>query len=104
MFELVDYIFNAVLCGVIAWIWIKIILDVSNLGFIYDFFYKIMDKNKVSRYAFKPLFECFYCFGGQLSLWWYLISNGLDNYNMFYHIGFISISILTTQIINKKYG
>lgn len=104
MIEILEYMFNAILIGVISWVWIKIILDVDNLGFIYESFYWLMKGTVLTRLIFKLLFKCFYCFAGQLSLWWYLFNYGLKEYDLISHIGFICLSILTTQILNKKYA
>ena len=98
------YVFNAALIGTIAWTWIVIILDVENLAFIYDWFESWLDKGKIGKLLFKVGFRCFYCFAGQTSLWFYLVFYGLSDYNPFYHIGFVMLSILTTQIIKRKYG
>lgn len=104
MIEAIEYLFSAVLIGIISWVWITIILDVDNLGFIYDAFDWLMKRTVITRFIFKPLFACFYCFAGQLSLWWYLWHYGALKHDILYHIGFICISILTTKILNRKYG
>lgn len=98
------YVFNAALIGAIAWVWIMILLEADKFGFIYEFFEGPMKKTLVTRKLFQLLFVCFHCLAGQTAIWFYLIYYGLETYNPFYHIGFVALSILTTQIINKKYG
>lgn len=102
--NIILFLFNASIIGVIAWVWIIILLDADQFGFIYEFFEKPMKKFALTRLLFKLLFVCFYCFAGQTALWFYLIFYGLHEYNPIYHIGFIGLAILTTQILNKKYG
>jgi len=98
------YLFNASMLGVFSFVWIIILLDAENFGFIYEWFNNWMKKNKITKVLFKPLFHCIHCNAGQLSLWFYLVYYGLDNYNPFYHIGFITLSILGAHILNKNYG
>lgn len=48
-----------------------------------------------------PLGGCVYCFSGQLALWYYIyyaIVTGA--YNALYHIAFVSVAILTAEILN----
>jgi hypothetical protein len=104
MTTILQYIFNAALCGTIAYTWIMIILDAENFGWIYEGANWIMKRTAVTRWLFKPMFHCMHCNAGQLALWFYLIFYGLQEYNPWYHIGFIAISITTAQIIKKKYG
>lgn len=94
---------NAIMIGIFSFVWIIIILDAENFGFIYEWFNGWMKKTAITRILFKVLFHCFHCNAGQLALWFYLITQ-FDNYNIVHHIGFICISILTAHILNKKYG
>ena len=98
------YIFNAALAGTIAFTWIIIILDADNFGMIYGWNEKWMKKTRITRWLFKPMYHCVHCNAGQLALWFYLFFYGTIEYNPWYHIGFIAISITTAHIINKKYG
>lgn len=102
--NIVIFLFNASILGVIAWVWIIILLDADQFGFVYEFFEEPMKRTLFTRALFKVLFNCFYCFAGQSALWFYLVYYGIDDYNLFWHIAFISTAILTTKIINSKYG
>ena len=61
------------------------------------------NKNAFLKWIYKPIIDCGYCNSGQLGLWIYLFYYW-NNYNFFYHIGFISMAILTFKILNTKYG
>ena len=72
-----------------------------------SFLYEKLMKNCDGKYKFihKIIVGCSYCFAGQTALWTYLLLflNGFENmeYNLWYHILFISISIFNICIINK---
>ena len=74
------------------------------LGPLYSILEKMTKHTKVTRWIAEPLFKCAYCNAGQVSLWSYLGIYSEYPYNPFLHIGFVSLTILTTHIIIKKIG
>lgn len=65
-------------------------------SFGYNHFGKYQDTWK--EFIYKPIWGCQYCTAGQLGLWSYLYFFWYD-YNLFYHIAFITLSIFLTKII-----
>jgi len=85
---------HAIITGIVAWVFVIILIDE---GMIFGKWYDLL--NKLPDWIAKPLGKCEYCLSGQLALWYYLFYAWWD-YNLFWHIGFISIAILTTKMIN----
>ncbi len=109
MKELIYYIFHAVLIGIFSYVYVIILQRPDKLlgpvvKVVDPFFTKKGKFNRLRLWIYKPLMECAHCNGGQVALWTYLIYYWGPDYNLFYHIGFISMSIVTVHILIKKYG
>ena len=102
--SLIYFFSNSLLIGCFSFVWITIILDTNELGFIYELAESMVKKNILNKHLFKLFFNCFYCFSGQFSMWFYLFNYPIHKYEFFYHITFITLSILTTKILSKNYG
>ena len=87
-------IIHAIITGIVAWVFVLILLEE---GMIFEWWWNVL--NKLPDLLAKPLGKCEYCLSGQLALW-YFIYYSWGNYSIFWHIGFISIAILTTKMIN----
>lgn len=61
--------------------------------------YRFLEK-KLPSWLFAPIIGCEICVAGQLSLWYYIIHHH-KNYDIEYHIYFISITILLTSTIKE---
>ena len=83
---------HAIIVGITAWVFVIILMD---SGMIFNKWTLVL--NKLPDWLAYPLGRCEYCLAGQLSLWYFFT---LGNYNLLHHIGFISIAIFTTKIIN----
>lgn len=85
---------EAIIIGIIAWVFVIILVDE---GMIFSWWWDVI--NGLPQWLKSPLGACEYCVAGQMSLWYYLFAHWHD-YNVFYHIAYISISIFTVRIIN----
>jgi hypothetical protein len=88
---------EAVLIGVTAAVTRELMTD----GMILSFWDKTI--GGFPDWLYKPLGGCLMCFAGQLGFWYYLFTG---DYNLFTHIGFITLSIFTAVIAEKlmNYG
>jgi len=103
--EISQFLFLSVLMASISFVYINILLDAEMVfGGFYRVVSPILDKTRVTRWIKKPLLDCVHCNSGQLSLWMFLVINGLENYNPLAHIGFVSLTILIAHILHKKIG
>jgi len=84
---------QAVIIGIAAWVFTLILIDT---GMIFEKWWVVL--NKLPDWLAKPLGKCEYCLAGQLAFWYYFTLGG---YNLFYHIGFISVAIFTVRMINE---
>jgi len=84
---------QAVIIGIAAWVFTLILIDT---GMIFEKWWVVL--NKLPDWLAKPLGKCEYCLAGQLAFWYYFTLSG---YNLFYHIGFISVAIFTVRMINE---
>lgn len=84
----------AIYIGITAWVFTMILIDPDM---IFGKYGQLLQK--LPDWLGKPLGLCEYCLAGQLALWYYLIANWSD-YNVITHIFFVSIAILTVEIIN----
>lgn len=99
------YLFHALLIGVFSFVYVIILQQPDKvLGPLVKLVDPFFNRNRFLKWIYKPLMECAHCNAGQIALWSYIGLYGLSDYNVFYHIGFISISILTVQILINKYG
>jgi hypothetical protein len=85
-------IWQAIIIGITAWVFTLILIEPDMIFYRYGELIR-----KLPDWLNKPLGICEYCLSGQLALWYYFT---LGNYNLFYHIGFISVSIFTVKITN----
>ena len=85
---------ESIIIGIIAWVFVIILMDE---GMIFSWWWNVI--NKLPQWLKSPLGGCEFCLAGQLSLWYYLFAHWND-YNVFYHIAYISIAIFTVKIIN----
>ena len=85
---------QAIIIGITAWVFVIILMEE---GMIFSWWWNVI--NRLPMWLAKPLGECEYCLGGQLSLWYYLLLNWHD-YNVFYHIAYISLTLFTIKLIN----
>lgn len=69
-----------------------------------DNFYKWMSSKLEEKHEkwFNVLINCPKCVSGQWALWTYIILE-FKNYNLFYHICFIVLTIWFSLILNKIY-
>jgi len=103
--EIFYFLFLSVLMASISFVYINILLDAEMVfGGMYRVVSPILDKTRVTRWLKKPLLDCVHCNCGQLSLWMFLVIYGLEEYNVFTHIGFVSLSVLIAHILHKKIG
>ena len=87
---------EAIVIGVVAWVFCIILMEE---GMIFAWWWDVI--NRLPNWLQKPLGACEFCFGGQLALWYYLGTRLLtSDYNAFYHIAFVSITIFTIKMIN----
>jgi hypothetical protein len=105
MVETFYYIFHAVLIAVFSFVYVIILQQPDKvLGPVVKLVDPFFNRNGFLRWIYKPIMSCAHCNAGQIALWSYMALYGFDDYNVFYHIGFISISVLTVQILISKYG
>lgn len=90
---MLEFIFISFLLAVTAIVFTDVLL---SPGMLLSFYAKQLDK--LPDWIAYPLGACVFCFAGQLSLWIFVIH---FDYNLFYHIGFISLTIFFTLIYNK---
>jgi len=91
------YIFDAFLIACISWVYMSVLREfllTEWFLFGYNHFGKYEDWR---QYVYKPIWGCELCFSGQLSLWMFF--NLYEDYGIFYHLGFIALSILFTKLI-----
>lgn len=102
METIVNYLLNSFLIACFSYVYIIILYDADKLlGTLYQPFLKLLDKTMVTRWLTKPLLTCVHCNAGQVSLWFYLIYYWND-YNLFQHIGFVSLTIVLVHILYTK--
>ena len=88
---------DAVIIGVVAWVFTHILIDGEM---IFEKWWLVL--NRLPIWISKPLGACEYCLSGQLALWYYLYTSWLvGSYNALEHIVYISIAIFTTKIANR---
>lgn len=85
---------EAIIIGITAWVFTLILIEPDMIFYKYGQLIR-----KLPDWLNKPLGLCEYCFAGQLALW-YFIYYSCGNYNLFFHIGFISVAIFTVRMIN----
>ena len=85
---------EAIIIGIVAWVFVIILMDE---GMIFSRYWDIL--NLLPNWLAMPLGKCEYCLSGQLALWYFLYTHWHD-YNVFYHIAYISLAIFTVRIIN----
>jgi len=102
MTEIALYSFYSLLTASFSYVYIIILLDADKLlGFIYEPLHAILTKTQVGKWIEKPLLTCVHCNAGQASLWMYLVIYWEYPYNVFWHIGFITLTILIVEILYK---
>lgn len=105
MNELFYFCFYAFLIASFSFVYIIILLDSDGvLAWLYRLLNPIMEKNIILRFIKRPLLDCVHCNAGQISLWFYLIKYRNFEYNILWHISFVVLSILISQILIVKYG
>ena len=90
-------IWDAVLIGICAWVYVYILLDDGMiLGWLGKFLCRLPD------WLHEPLGGCEYCVAGQMALWYYLYVNwsGYTIELAIPHILFITLSIFIVELIN----
>lgn len=106
MREIIYYVFHAVLIGVFSYVYAIILTKpgklLSPIVKIIDPFF--MQNGKFLKWIYDPIINCVYCNSGQVALWTYIFYYWGHEYNLFYHLGFISMSIMTVHILINKYG
>ncbi|MCA9497089.1 MAG: hypothetical protein KC589_09160 [Nanoarchaeota archaeon] len=70
-------------------------------GWLYSVAYRKLGDDGLKGKLFKVLFSCSYCNTGQLALWSYLYLYREYDYSFYYHIMFISFSILIAHVLIK---
>lgn len=97
---MLDFIFKAILIASVSWFYhivLKDFLLAKWFEFGYDKFGRFEGTWK--EYIYLPIWGCQYCTSGQLALWSFLF---LFPYNIFYHVTFITLTVLFTKIIWKN--
>ena len=96
---MLEFIFHALLISSLSWCYHTILKDdlLSKwFAFGYDRFGRYEGTWK--EFIYKPVWGCQYCTSGQMALWLYFYLFWCD-YQIYYHITFISLTILITAII-----
>ena len=70
-----------------------IFLVMGEPGMIFSFYQKLIDK--LPDWLYKPLGGCSYCFTGQVSLWYFIITQKFDILELLF---FVSLSIFFVKI------
>lgn len=88
---MIELVFISFLLGVFAIVFTEILL---SPGMILSWYAKLLDK--LPEWLAHPLGSCIYCFAGQLALWAYPFY--FKDYNLFFHLLFITLTIFYTLI------
>lgn len=99
---MLEFIFEAFLLATVTWFYQIILSDyILERWFAYGYDHFGAEKyyGTWKKHLYMPLWGCQYCTSGQLALWSYLFLN--DHYNLFYHITFITVTVIFTKIIWK---
>jgi len=67
-------------------------------GMIFGWYQKLINKIPYD-WIYKPLGGCDKCLGGQAAFWYYIFVH--DEYSLFYHAFFVSMTILFIIILEK---
>jgi len=86
----------SVLIAVFSYVYVIILTD--NEMLLNSLYLRL--NSVLPKWLFNPLIGCVYCNAGQLALWSYFFL--CSEYNIFYHIFFISNTIFLVEIFNKK--
>lgn len=100
---MLNFIFEAFLLATISWFYHDILKDfLFSKWFLFG--YNNYGKEKYEgtwkEYIYKPIWGCQYCTSGQLALWMFFYFN--EEYSLFYHISFITLTVLITKFLWKK--
>lgn len=85
---MLEYTFIATLCGVFGIVFTEVL---TAPGMIFSFWARWLDK--LPEWLAYPLGGCSFCFTGQVALWVYMV-HWWGDYDLFYHAGFVTLSIL----------
>lgn len=93
------YLFHALLIASLSWCYHTILKDyLLSWWFRFGYEYFGQYQGTWKEHFYMPIWGCQYCTSGQLALWLYFYLFWCD-YEFYYHIMFISLTILFTKII-----
>lgn len=96
---MLDYIFQSLLIACATWVYHCVLREKFLSNWFLWGFKKFDTKSNWYYFWYEPIFACEKCFAGQLALWLYFWLH--KSYQLFYHIGFIALTILfVTLIVN----
>lgn len=99
---MLTFIFNALIIASVSWFY-HVVLKDYILESWFEYGYNNFGKEKFEgtwrMHLYMPVWGCQYCTSGQFALWSYLFIDG--DYHLFYHIAFITLTVLITKIIWK---
>ena len=93
---MLEFIFQAFLLATISWVYHCVLREKLLSNWFLFGFKKLSNKTGWRYYIYEPVFNCEKCLAGQLALWSFFF---LQDYNLFYHIGFISLTIFFVPLI-----
>lgn len=98
---MLDFFIHAFLISTVTWFYHVVLKDyILSKWFAYGYenFGQEKFEGTWKKHLYQPVWGCQYCTSGQFALWLYFF---LFDYNLFYHILFITLTVITTKIIWK---